>query len=59
MNSMNNLSFYNHKVTKNQIDIFSSGRLILGYLRYCFLAEYHTLRIYTSTKGNCNWYVYT
>ena len=59
MNAMNNMSFYIHKITKNQIDIFSSGGPILDCLSYCFLAEYHTQRIYTSTKGNCNWHVYT
>ena len=59
MNAVNNLSFYVHKITRNQIDIFSSGGPMLGCMSYCFLAEYHTLRIYTSTKGNCNCHVCT
>ena len=45
MNATNNLSLSVHKITKNQISIFSSGWPILGCLSYCFLAEYHTPRI--------------
>ena len=45
MNAINNLPFYIHKITKNQINIFSSGQSILDCLSYCFLAEYHHLRI--------------
>ena len=45
MNAINNLSFSVHKITKNQINIFSSGWPILGHLSYCFLAEYYTQRI--------------
>ena len=58
MNAMNNLSFYVHEITSNQTDMFASGVLILGFLSYCFVAEYRTLRIYTSRKGNCKWHVY-
>ena len=45
MNAINSLSFSVHKITKNQINIFSSGWLILGRLSYYFLTEYHTPRI--------------
>ena len=45
MNAINNMSFSVHKITKNQINIFSSGWSTLGRLSYCFLAEYHTPRI--------------
>ena len=44
-NAINNLSFSVHKITKNQINIISSGWPILGRLIYCFPNEYHTLRI--------------
>ena len=43
--AINNLSFYVHKITINQINIFSSGVPILGYLRYYILAAYHALRL--------------
>ena len=43
MNAINNLSLY--KITRNQINTFSSGEPILRCLSYCFLAENHTLKI--------------
>ena len=45
MNALNKLSFSVHKITKNQINIFSSGWPILGRLSFCFFNECHTLRI--------------
>ena len=45
MNAINNMSFSVHKITKNQINTFSSGWPIFGRMSYCFLADYHTLRI--------------
>ena len=45
MNAINNLSFSVHKITKHQINIFSSGWPILGCLSFCLCNEYHTLRI--------------
>ena len=44
MNVINDLSFYVHKITRNQTNIFSSGGPMLGCLSYYFLAELHTLR---------------
>ena len=45
MNAINSLSFSVHKITKHQINIFSSGWPILGCLSFCLFNEYHTLRI--------------
>ena len=45
MNATNNLSFSVHKITKHQINIFSSGWPILGCLSFCLFNKYHTLRI--------------
>ena len=45
INTVNNLSFSVYKITKAQINIFSSGWPILDRLSFCFFNEYHTLRI--------------
>ena len=58
MNAIINVSFSVHKITKNQINIFPNGWPILGRLSYCFLAEYHTLRIHQQKETVIGMFVY-
>ena len=39
------LSFYVRKITRKEINIFSSGGPMLGCLSYYFVPELHTLKI--------------